>query len=171
MCYYQIFFAQRAFWRGTGGGIEINFPITFIEHRFYIGPIRPKLYSIICSIQNFIKIRSVILVKFTHRPDDGGSTDLWNVGKLIPVYTVLKPRRRPSLILEKINHAADTQPSAIRLRLNFIHSMKGTRTPTGHIKKRSFGPRPSCAVTPCCLTDGYRHFEGTCHLHSHSRKI
>jgi hypothetical protein len=25
------------------------------------------------------------------RPDDGGSTDLWNVGKLTPVYTALQP--------------------------------------------------------------------------------
>jgi hypothetical protein len=25
----------------------------------------------------------------THRLDDGGSTDLWNTGKLIPVYTLL----------------------------------------------------------------------------------
>jgi hypothetical protein len=33
---------------------------------------------------------------YTHRPDDGGSTDLWNVGKLIPVYTALQPWRQPS---------------------------------------------------------------------------
>jgi hypothetical protein len=33
---------------------------------------------------------------FTHCPDDVGSTDLWNDGKLIPVYMVLQPRRRPS---------------------------------------------------------------------------
>jgi hypothetical protein len=33
---------------------------------------------------------------FIHRPDDGGSTDLWNVGKLVPVYTALQPRRQPS---------------------------------------------------------------------------
>jgi hypothetical protein len=31
-----------------------------------------------------------------YRPDDGGSTDLSNVGKLIPVYTALQPRRQPS---------------------------------------------------------------------------
>jgi hypothetical protein len=31
-----------------------------------------------------------------HHPNDGGSTDLWNVSKLIPVYTALKPRRQPS---------------------------------------------------------------------------
>jgi hypothetical protein len=29
-------------------------------------------------------------------PDDGGSTDLWNVGKLIAVYMALHPRRQPS---------------------------------------------------------------------------
>jgi hypothetical protein len=31
-----------------------------------------------------------------HRPDDGGSKDLWNVGKLLPDYTVLRPRRQQS---------------------------------------------------------------------------
>jgi hypothetical protein len=30
------------------------------------------------------------------RPDDAGSTDLRNVGKLLPVYTALQPRRQPS---------------------------------------------------------------------------
>jgi hypothetical protein len=34
--------------------------------------------------------------RLTHRPDDGGSTDLRNAGKLIPVYTALQPRRQPS---------------------------------------------------------------------------
>jgi hypothetical protein len=28
---------------------------------------------------------------FTHSPDDGGSTDLCNAGKLTPVYTALQP--------------------------------------------------------------------------------
>jgi hypothetical protein len=31
-----------------------------------------------------------------HRPDDGGSKDLWNAGKLLPDYTVLQPRRQQS---------------------------------------------------------------------------
>jgi hypothetical protein len=30
------------------------------------------------------------------RPDDGGSKDLWNVGKTLPDYTVLQPRRQTS---------------------------------------------------------------------------
>jgi hypothetical protein len=30
------------------------------------------------------------------RPDDGGSKDLRNVGKLLPVFTALQPRRQPS---------------------------------------------------------------------------
>jgi hypothetical protein len=33
----------------------------------------------------------------THCPDDGGSKYLWNVGKLLPDYTALQPRRQPSL--------------------------------------------------------------------------
>jgi hypothetical protein len=37
-----------------------------------------------------------VLLMITHRPDDGGSTDLWNVGKLLPDYTALQPRRQPS---------------------------------------------------------------------------
>jgi hypothetical protein len=31
-----------------------------------------------------------------HCPDDRGSKDLWNVGELLPDYTVLQPRRQPS---------------------------------------------------------------------------
>jgi hypothetical protein len=30
----------------------------------------------------------------THRPNNGGSTDLWNVGKLTPVHKALQPRRQ-----------------------------------------------------------------------------
>jgi hypothetical protein len=30
-----------------------------------------------------------------YRPDDGRDTDLWNIGKLIPVYTALQRRRKP----------------------------------------------------------------------------
>jgi hypothetical protein len=37
-----------------------------------------------------------VIKKIAHRPDDGGSKDLWNVGKLLPDYTALQPRRRPS---------------------------------------------------------------------------
>jgi hypothetical protein len=32
----------------------------------------------------------------SHHPDDGGSTDLWNFGRLLPVYMALQPRRQPS---------------------------------------------------------------------------
>jgi hypothetical protein len=31
-----------------------------------------------------------------HRPDDGGSKDLRNVGKLLTDYTAIQPRRQPS---------------------------------------------------------------------------
>jgi hypothetical protein len=32
----------------------------------------------------------------SYRPDDGGSKHHCNVGKLLPDYTVLQPRRQPS---------------------------------------------------------------------------
>jgi hypothetical protein len=32
---------------------------------------------------------------FTDRPDDGGSSGLWKVGRLVPVYRALQPRRWP----------------------------------------------------------------------------
>jgi hypothetical protein len=37
-----------------------------------------------------------IIGAMSHRRDDGGSKDLWNVGKLLPDYTVLQPRTQPS---------------------------------------------------------------------------
>jgi hypothetical protein len=39
---------------------------------------------------------SIIRAIFTHCPDDGGRKYLWNVGKLLPDYSVLQPRRQPS---------------------------------------------------------------------------
>jgi hypothetical protein len=41
-------------------------------------------------------VRRFIFLSFIHRPDDGGSKDLWNVGKSLPDYTALQPRRQPS---------------------------------------------------------------------------
>jgi hypothetical protein len=35
-------------------------------------------------------------MRLTHRPDVGGSKDLWKVGKLLPDYTALQPSRQPS---------------------------------------------------------------------------
>jgi hypothetical protein len=37
-----------------------------------------------------------------HRPVDGGSKDLWNVGKILPDYTPLQPRRQPSSFVKLI---------------------------------------------------------------------
>jgi hypothetical protein len=41
----------------------------------------------------------------THRPDDGGGKALWNVGKLIPVYTALQPRVQPSSKVVRLTRA------------------------------------------------------------------
>jgi hypothetical protein len=37
-------------------------------------------------------------------PDDGGSKDLWNAGKLLPDYTVLQPRRQQSFNWHYVVH-------------------------------------------------------------------
>jgi hypothetical protein len=50
------------------------------------------------SITNVSEVlaASIIRAMRTHRPGDGGSKDLWNVGKLLPDYPALQPRRQPS---------------------------------------------------------------------------
>jgi hypothetical protein len=44
----------------------------------------------------FLYLEPSPCVRLTHRPDDGGSKDLWNFGKLLPDYMALQPRRQPS---------------------------------------------------------------------------
>jgi hypothetical protein len=41
-------------------------------------------------------LKTVPCIWLTHRPDDGGSTKLWNIGRLVPDYTVQHPRRESS---------------------------------------------------------------------------
>jgi hypothetical protein len=42
----------------------------------------------------FLYLKQIPRMQLTHRPDDGGSKDLWNDGKLLPDYMVLQPRRQ-----------------------------------------------------------------------------
>jgi hypothetical protein len=63
-------------------------PDTDLSHRFA----RALLYRTCPPLSLAISARG-----FTHRPDDGGSTDFWNVGKLIQVHTALQPRRHSHL--------------------------------------------------------------------------
>jgi hypothetical protein len=56
-----------------------------------------------------------VLYRDVHRPDDGGSKYLCNVGKLIPVYTMLQPRRRPS------SYSPPSEPQ-ILLSMTKLHS-------------------------------------------------
>jgi hypothetical protein len=48
-----------------------------------------------CSLVE-VYLRSII--RATHRPSDGGSKHLWNVGKPLPDYMAQQPRRQPSSI-------------------------------------------------------------------------
>jgi hypothetical protein len=51
----------------------------------------------------FLYLKTIPRMWPTHRPDDGGSKDLWNAGKLLPYYMALQPRRQPSSI-KNSNH-------------------------------------------------------------------
>jgi hypothetical protein len=49
------------------------------------------------------------------RPDDGGSKDLWNVGKLLPDYMVLQPRRQQSSFLNLlVKESTISDPSNLK---------------------------------------------------------
>jgi hypothetical protein len=51
----------------------------------------------LCSLVEVYQcFRGPCCFNMTHCPVDGGSKDLWNVGKLLPDYTALQPRRQPS---------------------------------------------------------------------------
>jgi hypothetical protein len=64
--------------------------------------------------------------RLTHRPDDGGSKDLWNVGELLPDYTALQPRRQPSLLswLRHLNLCRKNK--LIFVYFNFLFKIKTT---------------------------------------------
>jgi hypothetical protein len=49
-----------------------------------------------CLVELYRYLGPFPSARLTHRPDDGGSNDLWNVGITLPDYTVLQPRRQPS---------------------------------------------------------------------------
>jgi hypothetical protein len=44
----------------------------------------------------FLYLKPIPRMRLTYRPDDGGSKDLWNVGKLLLDHMALQPRRQPS---------------------------------------------------------------------------
>jgi hypothetical protein len=57
-------------------------------------PTGPVMVSALADC--FLHLKPIRRARLTHRPDDGGSKVLWNVGKLLPDYTALQPRRQPS---------------------------------------------------------------------------
>jgi hypothetical protein len=66
------------------------------------------------SVYINIKVWYEVVTAETHRPEDGGSTGVWNVGKLISVYTALQPGREPSPMVNFIflsyNHIIHEKP-------------------------------------------------------------
>jgi hypothetical protein len=44
-------------------------------------------------LDRFAYLKPIPRARLTHRPDDGGSKDLWNIGKLLSDYMAQYPRR------------------------------------------------------------------------------
>jgi hypothetical protein len=50
-----------------------------------------------------------------HLPHDGGSKDLWDIGKLLPDYMALQPRRQPS------SYSPQWEPQILLSGLSYYH--------------------------------------------------
>jgi aryl carrier-like protein len=87
--------------RRKSNGIDVS---VYLLHAFFyslrimamVNVWQANIYNITFKMAVFWVEAPCRLVSAWHRPDDGGSKDLWNAGQLIPVYTALQPRRQPS---------------------------------------------------------------------------
>jgi hypothetical protein len=78
----------------------------------------------------------------THRPDDGGSKDLWNIGKLLPDYTALQPWRQPS---------SGFFFSSYMLRRTYRTALQQTPKMSTTFSKTSIHPKCCYKSVYCCL--------------------
>jgi hypothetical protein len=64
--------------------------------------LKSHLVNLYEATLHYIRIYEALRIKknffTTHRPDDGDSKDLLNVGKLLPDYIAQQPRRQPSSV-------------------------------------------------------------------------
>jgi hypothetical protein len=61
--------------------------------------------------------------RLTHRPDDGGSKQLRNVGKLLPDYTAQQPRRQPSSFVIYLFNAVFSTAKIVLDRMEVLKRM------------------------------------------------
>jgi hypothetical protein len=88
--------SEKKFWSGHRVKIAVFWvvaPCSLVEvYQRFRGPFCLRHQG--CTV--LLPRRQLYTDQFTHRPDDGGSKDLWNVGKFLPDYMVLQPRRQQS---------------------------------------------------------------------------
>jgi hypothetical protein len=99
--------------------------------------------------------------------DDGGSPDLWNVGKLIPVYMVLQPGREPSPIMRLFFHKVSNIFNTVLPTLSktlYINVVKFPASTLGHITETFFQFTVTCkmASTQCSLYRSKQVVVGGC---------
>jgi hypothetical protein len=64
---------------------------------------------------SFLYLKLISRAQLTHLPHDGGSKDLWDIGKLLPDYTALQPRRQPS------SYSPPWEPQILLSGLSYYH--------------------------------------------------
>jgi hypothetical protein len=91
---------------------------------------------------------------FTHRPDDGGSKDFWNIGKLLPDYTALQPRRQPS------SYSLPWEPQILLIQYSLVMRLRARR-PGFDAGSDQLPPHADRLwVIHSLLTSGYRGSSG-----------
>jgi hypothetical protein len=69
-------------------------------------PIGPAKVSALADW--FLFLKPFPRARLSHRPDDGGSKNLWNIGKLLPDYTALQLRRQAVFVLTAVRTSNPT---------------------------------------------------------------
>jgi hypothetical protein len=114
---------------------------------FHLAPLLPLLGSATSDVQKmavFWVVAPCSLVEVYHRfggpswikhqgdrPDDGGSRDLRNVGKLLPDCMALQPRRQPS------SYSPPWKPQILLSDVQFADELITCRSPTDLRAKRA----------------------------------
>jgi hypothetical protein len=91
-----------------------------------------------CSLVQVYRRFRGACCRLTHSPEDGGSKNLWNVGKLLPDYTAQHPRRQSFLISFPEGLQKDTD-SERKLVVLFISLLRGSGEPWGSETVTSLG--------------------------------
>jgi hypothetical protein len=104
---------------------------------------------------------------------DGGSKDLWNVGKLLPDYTALQPRRQPSSYSPPCSLGDTLMMEAVstsETSVNFYQTTRRNAPEDSHLHIHSYKKWPNLSynvlIAYSSTTSGWQSAEGApCFIH------